>query len=669
MLRKVQGLETVDTLITIGDVLRTSWVDTSLSQHTVYEYRVSAVNASGYEATSDGQADGPMRLPAVEIVSAEFDSRAATATLTWEPYQGPEFRAYQVRRRTEKLAATVVAELPDSTAASWVDSGLAGATDYHYGVVVLTERGEEVVGPEVVGDIHRLVETWPLEVELVGRTSPGNVRLYVESGGRIAALVVDPLSAKICWYNPGNGLIEDRDLEFIPFGGQYDHFAHPITPSNMAMALHPLGMRCVSMGSGATGTVGIVPLGADESPILREWTPFAGEIPWELDEAESTVLGEIRLGTAPAKTAHFDQVAVTAAGETVFADDFDAFPESGGMREDLVETAYGWRFEGWHGFSDGWVTLFGWIDGNHGPCHMSRADTAWRDLGRAADLPGQGVRYIERGGDTFSRFRLTLDGREMPDGRETPPRLELAWMFLPPEGVEHPTRGDTLATPFRVLAGMRYQLALEVVEGEVEVTVRGPTAWIDTLYEEPQSGSLVAIGEGLALTFDEHAFSVAADGEITRLAPLESWVSETRAWQIPGELLPRIGVCLPGQNQIHTGTVLRASAWTQGLRTSLGPFIGQKLGALSHPVSFDVSSDGRMYVLDAGNARIVSFDAGGRYITEWGDVGSGDGQFNFGYGGRTERGLDFVGSLCVDDKGYIYVADVFNQRIQVFSPD
>ena len=75
-----------------------------------------------------------------------------------------------------------------------------------------------------------------------------------------------------------------------------------------------------------------------------------------------------------------------------------------------------------------------------------------------------------------------------------------------------------------------------------------------------------------------------------------------------------------------------------------------------------------MYVLDAGNHRIVVFDADGQYVTQLGDYGSGARQFNFGDGLRLILGEHYKGSICVDDEGYIYVADVFNQRIQVFAP-
>ena len=48
-----------------------------------------------------------------------------------------------------------------------------------------------------------------------------------------------------------------------------------------------------------------------------------------------------------------------------------------------------------------------------------------------------------------------------------------------------------------------------------------------------------------------------------------------------------------------------------------------------------------------------------------GRKGSDEGQFDFGSGNVPE---DFAGSVAVDDEGFIYVADVGNQRIQKFAP-
>ena len=70
-----------------------------------------------------------------------------------------------------------------------------------------------------------------------------------------------------------------------------------------------------------------------------------------------------------------------------------------------------------------------------------------------------------------------------------------------------------------------------------------------------------------------------------------------------------------------------------------------------------MDQSGNVYVSDTGNKRIVVFDSQGGFITEFGEVGFGDGQF------------DEPSGLALDSAGNLYVADTWNQRIQVFSPD
>ena len=65
---------------------------------------------------------------------------------------------------------------------------------------------------------------------------------------------------------------------------------------------------------------------------------------------------------------------------------------------------------------------------------------------------------------------------------------------------------------------------------------------------------------------------------------------------------------------------------------------------------------------------IVVVDAERKYVTEWGGTGSGPGEFDFGPGTGSGTTRDLAGSVAVDDEGFIYVADVGNQRIQKFAP-
>ena len=55
------------------------------------------------------------------------------------------------------------------------------------------------------------------------------------------------------------------------------------------------------------------------------------------------------------------------------------------------------------------------------------------------------------------------------------------------------------------------------------------------------------------------------------------------------------------------------------------------------------------------NSRIVKYDANGEYLMEWGELGSGPGQF------------DLVHGVAVDRDHRVYVGDRTNNRIQIFT--
>jgi hypothetical protein len=68
--------------------------------------------------------------------------------------------------------------------------------------------------------------------------------------------------------------------------------------------------------------------------------------------------------------------------------------------------------------------------------------------------------------------------------------------------------------------------------------------------------------------------------------------------------------------------------------------------------------DGSFLLADGyWNSRIVKYNAKGEYVMEWGELGSGQGQF------------DLVHGVAIDRQRRVYVADRSNNRIQVFSDD
>ena len=68
-----------------------------------------------------------------------------------------------------------------------------------------------------------------------------------------------------------------------------------------------------------------------------------------------------------------------------------------------------------------------------------------------------------------------------------------------------------------------------------------------------------------------------------------------------------------------------------------------------------VGATGDVYVVDQTNNRVLKFTGTGTYLTQWGSLGSGDGQFDGPFG------------VSTDAAGDVYVSDTANHRIQKFS--
>jgi DNA-binding beta-propeller fold protein YncE len=80
-------------------------------------------------------------------------------------------------------------------------------------------------------------------------------------------------------------------------------------------------------------------------------------------------------------------------------------------------------------------------------------------------------------------------------------------------------------------------------------------------------------------------------------------------------------------------------------------------GEFDRPTDVAVASDGSVYVADLYNQRIQKFTSEGVFVSEWGTGGSGDGEF-----------MDPEGVAVAPD-GSVYVADAGNHRIQKFTSE
>jgi DNA-binding beta-propeller fold protein YncE len=83
---------------------------------------------------------------------------------------------------------------------------------------------------------------------------------------------------------------------------------------------------------------------------------------------------------------------------------------------------------------------------------------------------------------------------------------------------------------------------------------------------------------------------------------------------------------------------------------------GEEDGQLIWPTSIALDDNGNVYVSDEWLNRISIFDKDGKYLSQWGKAGSGDGELN------KPAGLDI-------HNGVMFVTDSGNHRIQKFSLD
>lgn len=86
-------------------------------------------------------------------------------------------------------------------------------------------------------------------------------------------------------------------------------------------------------------------------------------------------------------------------------------------------------------------------------------------------------------------------------------------------------------------------------------------------------------------------------------------------------------------------------------------------GEFNYPTDVALSRDGTLYVADGYNDRIQVFSNSGRFLRKWG------GPFAVNIFGPFNGWFATVTGIAVDDRGSVFVADFYNNRIQKFAPD
>jgi tripartite motif-containing protein 71 len=125
-------------------------------------------------------------------------------------------------------------------------------------------------------------------------------------------------------------------------------------------------------------------------------------------------------------------------------------------------------------------------------------------------------------------------------------------------------------------------------------------------------------------------------------------------------LLVACGNTLTPTPPVATSTVVVATETNQPTLLPV-EFVWKITGApnpFNAPVGIALDPQGYLYIMDTKNARIQKFDSDGKFILMWGSPGSGEGQFSIT--------VPDEGRLAVDAQGNVLVLDVSNGRVQKF---
>jgi sugar lactone lactonase YvrE len=176
----------------------------------------------------------------------------------------------------------------------------------------------------------------------------------------------------------------------------------------------------------------------------------------------------------------------------------------------------------------------------------------------------------------------------------------------------------------------------------------GDSPW-DSILEFDSSGKLLkSFGGGLLAV--PHSLYFDKSGNL--------WVTDSGELRLPSDPAPA-----PGAHETKGHVAIKFSPEGKILMTLGKPgVVGDGTDTFHEPNAVVEGAHGDLFVADGhiphkGGARIMKFTKDGRFIKQWGSLGTAPGQF------------DVPHALAFDSRGRLFVADRANKRIQIFDQD
>ncbi len=180
-------------------------------------------------------------------------------------------------------------------------------------------------------------------------------------------------------------------------------------------------------------------------------------------------------------------------------------------------------------------------------------------------------------------------------------------------------------------------------------------------FQKPRDMALAPDGTiYVADTFNNRIQHLASDGSV-----LQVWGSfaDISKGEAPGgTFFEPWGIAVGAD-----GSVFVADTWNHRIQkfTAVGKFVtmwgyfgqAETAFAIWGPRDIAIDTQNHLFITDTGNKRVVIYDENGNFVNQFGSVGLEAGQFDEPVG------------VAVDKDGLVYIADTWNQRIQVMTPD
>lgn len=648
LFRHEPGRDHVDTLMVADDVTVTAFDDTSALHNVTYSYNLQTVAAG--QRLDGSQVEARLQLAAPVTESLTLDSAEATALLRWAPYTGPHFLHYVISRRSQGQTADTLASIADLAQVEYIDSQLIGNAEYLYKLSVETDRDERIAAPEISGAFHQLVHSFQIDIDPNGALAD-SARAY---GQEFNDRTGPPVFARLTGTTDGVDAYVSASNAVRSYFSQLDWRSYSrsgeLRSRTYLADLISHGALFDQITRTARTNTALV-LG--DSILLAVLDPISGG--FEVRQADAngqgrhgeTVLLEIPLDTTNGQSP-------SGTGPLFYGGDREADAYTNFYAASVV-------VEGEEAFRSPFQSTLG------GNLQLS-LDIAWHNLELRQQhsirfFKPEAFRFgVSLGGATLGRLSYWVNQSGPGDGW-----IDLEWTYTDPDDSTN-TVSTKATLPWRSLGLVSQHLTLEARDGVGRLIDTTPVFVRHPVDPSLSAVSMALAEDGFAVVVGNVAYRLPIDGgSAEELRHFGARVTEVRTWR--NRLGLNGGVALPDERRILVGSA-RGTDWSARLTNFVGPIIPVGAGTMLYPLSFDVGPDGRYYVLDAGASQVHVFDVSRRYITSFGEKGTGSGQFDFGTWGLDDLGdPGFSGSIAVDDEGYIYVSDGDNlQRVQVFAP-